>query len=157
MEPASEGLFRTFVQFRDEGQYHHRCMHCEKPVCVGNCQAEPKALSKSDYGPVLYDPQKCIGCQACVESCPYGVPQYFAKTSKIVKCSMCADKVGRGQPPACVTVCPSGVFKFGERAPLLKEAKALAAKRKLHLYGEKTSVFILTKLPPAKLGYPKEA
>ena len=160
-EEGAMGLMRTHVicNENDEGPYHYRCMHCEKPKCVDVCQAEPKALSKSPYGAVLYDEKKCIGCQACVEECPFGVPQFNKKTDKIVKCSMCAHRTGQGIPPVCVDVCITDAMKFGEFDKIAAEAKARAAKEKLYLYGDKeaggTSLFILTRKNPAAVGYPK--
>jgi Fe-S-cluster-containing dehydrogenase component len=52
------------------------CMHCEKPACKAACDAMgAKAISKNDFGVVLIDYDKCIGCGNCVAACPYGVPQ----------------------------------------------------------------------------------
>jgi len=53
------------------------CMHCEKPSCKAACDAVgAKAISKNQYGVVLIDYNKCIGCGHCAAVCPYGVPQY---------------------------------------------------------------------------------
>jgi Fe-S-cluster-containing dehydrogenase component len=53
------------------------CMHCEQPACKAACDAVgAKAISKNEYGVVLIDYDKCIGCGHCVATCPYGVPQY---------------------------------------------------------------------------------
>ena len=53
------------------------CMHCDKPACKAACDAiGAKAISKNQFGIVLVDYDKCIGCGNCVAVCPYGVPQY---------------------------------------------------------------------------------
>ena len=53
------------------------CMHCEDPPCQLVCDAiGVKAISKNEFGVVLIDYDKCIGCQYCAAVCPYGVPQY---------------------------------------------------------------------------------
>ena len=53
------------------------CMHCEKPACKAACDAVgAKAISKNEFGVVLIDYDKCIGCGHCVAVCPYGVPQF---------------------------------------------------------------------------------
>ena len=53
------------------------CMHCENPSCKAACDAVgAKAISKNQYGVVLIDYNKCIGCGYCAAVCPYGVPQY---------------------------------------------------------------------------------
>ena len=52
------------------------CMHCEHPSCKAACDAVgAKAISKNEYGVVLIDYDKCIGCGYCAAVCPYGVPQ----------------------------------------------------------------------------------
>lgn len=56
------------------------CMHCENPPCKLACDAiGVHAISKNEFGVVLIDYDKCIGCQYCVATCPYGVPQYNAE------------------------------------------------------------------------------
>lgn len=52
------------------------CMHCEHPSCKMACDAVgAKAISKSAFGVVTIDYDKCIGCGYCASVCPYGVPQ----------------------------------------------------------------------------------
>ena len=52
------------------------CMHCEKPACKAACDhVGAKAISKNQFGVVLVDYDKCIGCGYCAAVCPYGVPQ----------------------------------------------------------------------------------
>ncbi|MEN6475704.1 MAG: 4Fe-4S dicluster domain-containing protein [Syntrophaceae bacterium] len=156
-DQAAKGLFRTFVQINDDGLYQKRCMHCIDPDCVANCPG--KALTKSDYGTVLYDAKKCIGCQTCVHVCKFHVPQFDAETRKIVKCSMCSHRINEGKVPACVEVCPTGALQFGEYNAMLEKAKTLAARNNLKIYGMKenggTHVFILAKTDPVTFGYPE--
>ena len=53
------------------------CMHCEHPPCKRVCDAiGVHAISKNEFGVVLIDYDKCIGCRYCAAVCPYGVPQY---------------------------------------------------------------------------------
>jgi Fe-S-cluster-containing dehydrogenase component len=53
------------------------CMHCENPPCKAACdEVGAKAISKNEFGVVLVDYDKCIGCGHCVAVCPYGVPQF---------------------------------------------------------------------------------
>ena len=149
-DQASKGLFRTFVQINDDGLYQKRCMHCLEPDCVENCPV--KALTKSEYGPVLYNAQKCIGCQTCVRVCKFHVPQFDADTKKIVKCSMCAHRISEDKKPACAEVCPTGALQFGEYEAMKKLAAKLAKEKKLKLYGYEenggTHLFVLAKEDP---------
>lgn len=51
------------------------CMHCERPSCKAACDfVGAKAISKNQFGVVLIDYNKCIGCGYCTAVCPYGVP-----------------------------------------------------------------------------------
>ena len=156
-DQASKGLFRTFVSINDGGLYQKRCMHCIDPQCVKNCPV--KALTKSDYGPVLYDAKVCIGCQTCVRVCPFHVPLFDEMTKKIVKCSLCAQRLGSGKQPACVEVCPTGALQFGEYGAMKTLALKRAKEKKLKLYGYDesggTHVFVLAKEDPVAAGYPK--
>lgn len=152
---AADGLFKTFVAINDGGLYHKRCMHCSAPECVKVCPVN--ALTKSEYGPVLYDREKCIGCQSCVKACPFSIPQYDAKTQKIVKCSLCAHRIAEGKETACAEACPTGAIQFGELKAMVAKAKEIAKKRKMTIYGlneaSGTSTFILIPGSPKNAGY----
>jgi Fe-S-cluster-containing dehydrogenase component len=156
---AAKGLFRTFVTTNDDGLYHKRCMHCIKAECVKNCPVN--ALTKSEYGPVLYSIDTCIGCKTCVKVCPFQVPLFDEATKKIVKCSLCAHRVGKGTQPSCVEACPTGALQFGENKAIMAMAQDLSKKRRLALYGLKeaggTTLLVLFDGNPVKAGYPSVA
>jgi formate dehydrogenase iron-sulfur subunit len=87
---------------------------------------------------------------------------YDEVQKKIIKCSMCAHRNFAGDKkaqPACVEVCPTGALSFGERDAMISEAKKIAAEAKLNIYGLEenggTSLLILTKEDPTKVGYPQ--
>ena len=109
------------------------CNHCEQPPCVPVCPA--KATFKRDDGIVLIDPEKCIGCGACIQACPYEQRFYVGKTEAAhpegplnyrnpaverspagvpVKCDFCFHRVDEGRQPACVETCPTGARIFGQ-------------------------------------------
>lgn len=157
---AANGNSRTLVYTRDDGQYHHRCMHCLEPVCVPNCPK--KALTKTEYGAVLWDANACVKCKTCVEKCPFHVPLFDQTKNEIVKCSMCAHRnfaQNKDAKPACVEVCPTSALEFGERGAIVAKAKKMAKDNKLNIYGLEenggTSLLILTKADPIALGYPQ--
>jgi formate dehydrogenase iron-sulfur subunit len=62
-------------------------------------------------------------------ACPFSIPKFeWSKPIPVLtKCTMCSTRLDRGDAPACVSVCPTGVMKFGEQDELLKEAKAIIA------------------------------
>ena len=91
------------------------CNHCADPACVKVCPV--KAISKeTEFGAVIVDSAKCIGCGACAYACPWGAPQYFEPLDKtamgtpehphMTKCDMCVDRLRAGLKPACVASCP---------------------------------------------------
>lgn len=154
---ASEGFLRRFVVIKDHGMYHFTCMHCQEPSCARACPTG--AIYKTAEGPVLYNPDKCIGCRSCVLACPFHVPQWDEKRKIIIKCTMCVDRLIDGLPPACVEACPTEAMKFGDYEQIVEEAKSLALERNLKIYGLEenggTSIILLTKEEPSKIGYPK--
>lgn len=156
---AAKGLFRTFVTTNDDGLYHKRCMHCIKAECVKSCPVN--ALTKSEYGPVLYSIDTCIGCKTCVKVCPFQVPLFDETTKKIVKCSFCAHRVGKGTQPSCVEACPTGALQFGEGKEVMARAQDLSKKKRLTLYGLQeaggTMLLVLFDGNPVKAGYPSVA
>ncbi len=95
------------------------CNHCEQPICAEVCPT--RATARRADGIVLIDPHKCIGCRYCSWACPYGAPQYDDETGRMTKCTLCADDLAAGLPPACVAACPLRALDFGPRAEL--EAK----------------------------------
>ncbi|SHE29608.1 4Fe-4S dicluster domain-containing protein [Desulforamulus putei] len=137
-----------------------QCLHCQDAACASACFA--KALQKTKDGPVIYYPHLCVGCRYCMIACPFNVPKYeWDKTFPLVsKCQMCSTKVAKGEAPACVSVCPAGVFKYGERDEILKEAKATIARDSKYVqevYGEKqaggTSWLYISDVPFEQLGF----
>ncbi|WRS30109.1 4Fe-4S dicluster domain-containing protein [Actinomycetaceae bacterium MB13-C1-2] len=109
------------------------CQHCENPPCVPVCPTGA-TYKRDEDGVVLIDYDKCIGCGACVEACPYdGVrtrnsdeithanpfalgnysvqPQEPATVSK---CTFCEQRLREDRLPACVEVCPARARFFGD-------------------------------------------
>lgn len=137
-----------------------QCMHCKEPGCVSSCFA--KAFQKTEAGPVVYYPNNCVGCRYCMLACPFKIPKFeWDKTIPVItKCVMCSNRIAKGQQPACVSVCPTNVMKFGDRDHLLAEAKELVSKDARyvqHIYGEEeaggTSWIYVSDTPFEQLGF----
>lgn len=47
------------------------CNHCTDAPCVEACPTEPKAMFKTEDGITMHNDERCIGCRACQEACPY--------------------------------------------------------------------------------------
>ena len=139
----------------------HQCLHCKDPACVTACLS--KAFQKTEEGPVVYYPGNCIGCRYCMIGCPFDIPKFEWDSPLPVmsKCMMCYGRVTKGESPACVSVCPTNVMKYGDHDELLAEAKDIVAKENSkyikHIYGEKeaggTSWIYISDTPFDKLGF----
>jgi formate dehydrogenase beta subunit/formate dehydrogenase gamma subunit len=101
-----------------------QCMHCADPGCLRACPA-PGAIVQYENGIVDVNPDRCIGCGMCQMGCPFDVPRYQAKTSKMSKCTLCIDRVQVGLEPACIKACPTGCLQFGTKEDMV----ALGQKR----------------------------
>ena len=97
------------------------CRHCAEPPCEAACQE--KAISRTTDGVVLVDQEKCIGCNLCLEACPFGAPQ-FGDDDKMQKCTMCPQRVSLGMPTACEHLCPTGAIRSGTRREISKWKRA---------------------------------
>ena len=47
------------------------CNHCTDAPCVTACPVTPKAMFKTPDGITMHDQERCIGCRACQNACPY--------------------------------------------------------------------------------------
>jgi formate dehydrogenase iron-sulfur subunit len=150
----------------DRASMVYHCMHCDEPDCLSACPVG--AYSKREDGPVLYNPDVCIGCRYCMNACPFGVPHFdydkgIIDGAFVDKCTMCPQRIDNGLEPACAATCPTDALLFGEREDLLKEAHARIAahldRYVDHVYGETenggTSYLILSHVPFDELGLPK--
>ncbi len=88
------------------------CQHCENPPCIEVCPTG--ATTKLDDGTVVIDPDECIGCQACVPVCPYGVRYLNEDKGVVEKCSLCHDKLEQDLLPQCVMQCCGRARFFGD-------------------------------------------
>jgi Fe-S-cluster-containing dehydrogenase component/formate-dependent nitrite reductase membrane component NrfD len=114
------GQFRTWVKYVESGEFPAttrdfgvmRCNHCTDAPCVKICPTE--ALFKRDDGIVDFDNERCIGCKACMQACPYDAIYLDAETNTAAKCNFCAHRVDEGLEPACVVVCPTHSIWVGD-------------------------------------------
>lgn len=89
------------------------CNHCADPACVEACSTG--AMYRDDEsGIVLHNDSVCIGCQSCVEACPYGAPAYVESKKIVQKCDTCLKLRNQGEEPACVASCLMRCLHFGE-------------------------------------------
>lgn len=108
------GVFRTWVErfVKNDGINFFLpkiCNHCDNPTCVAACPV--KATYKRDDGLVLIDDEKCIGCGACIQACPYGARFLNPVKGVADKCTYCAHRIPE-KLPACVEACPTSARMF---------------------------------------------
>jgi formate dehydrogenase iron-sulfur subunit len=122
---------------------HSACFHCTDAACEKVCPED--AISYTEFGSVVVDHDKCVGCGYCVQNCPFEVislATYKDKNGdeyrKASKCTLCTDRIEEGMQPACVTTCHPGAMQFGEKEEMLK----LAEKRLREIKGKYPNAMI---------------
>ncbi len=114
------GVFRTWVKYIERGEFpdirRHfsvlRCNHCTDAPCVEICPVQ--ALYKREDGIVDFDTERCIGCKACLNACPYDALYIDPQSHTAAKCNFCAHRVDVGLKPACEVVCPAEAIISGD-------------------------------------------
>lgn len=113
------GYCRDWVTETVDGSYPNveielrseRCNHCDNSPCVRCCPTGASHIE--DGGIVLVTHSECIGCGACIQSCPYEA-RYSHPDGYVDKCTFCIHRVRKGENPACVSVCPTKCMYFGD-------------------------------------------
>lgn len=110
------------------------CMHCKNAPCLSACPTG--ATYRRNDGVIALDTEKCLGCRACMQACPYqarsfvwGQSYYYDsqagtpfeakakekyETGTTAKCTFCAHRLERGMKPACVKTCIAQARFFGD-------------------------------------------
>lgn len=135
------GVFRTWVPYKVVGKYPNvkkqfmprLCNHCDNPPCVRACPVGA-TYKVEDGGFVLQNYDRCIGCKACMASCPYNARFMLPKsrtytdiTSVVDKCTFCHHRVTQGLAPACVQTCIGRARIFGDINDPKSEVSKLVA------------------------------
>ncbi|MFZ3599036.1 4Fe-4S dicluster domain-containing protein [Streptomyces sp. BH104] len=115
------------------------CKHCTHAACLDVCPTG--ALFRTEFGTVVVQEDVCNGCGYCVPACPYGVIEQRPSDGRVFKCTLCYDRLGAGQEPACAKACPTESIQFGpldelrERAALRVDELHKAGVPEAQLYG----------------------
>ncbi|MFB6155773.1 MAG: 4Fe-4S dicluster domain-containing protein [Haloferacaceae archaeon] len=114
------GVNKTWVKYIEKGEFPNtnrnfsvmRCNHCNDSPCTDVCPVT--ALWEREDGIVDFDSERCIGCKACMQGCPYDALYIDPETSTAAKCNYCSHRVDAGREPACVVVCPEDAIIAGD-------------------------------------------
>ncbi|GAA3874333.1 4Fe-4S dicluster domain-containing protein [Streptomyces sp. NPDC003631] len=106
------------------------CKHCTHAACLDVCPTG--SLFRTEFGTVVVQEDICNGCGYCVPACPYGVIEQRPDDGRAFKCTLCYDRLGAGQEPACAKACPTESIRFGP----LDELRERAALRVDQLHKE---------------------
>ena len=88
------------------------CFHCEEPWCMAVCPTDAIKKRKED-GIVFVEAKLCVGCKACIDACPWRVPQWDESSGKVLKCDYCRERIDADEKPACVAACTAHALSFG--------------------------------------------
>ncbi|SFG18889.1 ferredoxin-like protein [Oribacterium sp. WCC10] len=93
---GKDGMYnQNFTYFPDT------CRQCKVPACGEACPQG--AIYADSRGIRMVDQDKCVGCGACHEACPWHMPTVNPETHKSSKCIQCG---------ACVAGCPAGALQI---------------------------------------------
>jgi Fe-S-cluster-containing dehydrogenase component/formate-dependent nitrite reductase membrane component NrfD len=128
------GVNRCWVKTVEKGRFPDSrrfffpvlCNQCEDAPCVRICPT--RALYRRRDGIVDLHGDRCIGCRACMEACPYDQLFIDPNTRTAEKCNFCANRVENQLLPACVSVCPTECRIFGDLEDPLSEVARIVAR-----------------------------
>jgi protein NrfC len=102
-----------------------QCRQCVDPKCVEACPTDALFVDKEHGNIRRIDETKCIGCESCIEACPYTPSRsiWDGDEEHALKCDLCLDtpfwnqEGGPGGKQACVELCPLGALKLTKEIP----------------------------------------
>ena len=101
--------------------------HCDDAPCVEICPTG--ALFRREDGIVDFDRERCIGCKACMNGCPYDALYIDPRSDTAAKCNFCAHRVDVGLKPSCEIVCPTESILSGDLDDPGSEVSRIVATR----------------------------
>ena len=157
------GVFWCKVLEKETGKYPKvrrlfipvLCNHCADPPCEKVCPTGATFIDEQGF--VQIDARRCMGCSACILACPYdartlveeerfyfpdtpiphGVDELRGQKGVVQKCTFCAERLQRGEVPACVEACPTSCRIFGDvNDPNSEVAQAIQKERCFRLLEE---------------------
>ena len=114
----------SFAKFPEDLELA-QCRQCVDPKCVEACPADALHIDEESGNVRRIDEEKCIGCESCIEACPFTPPRtvWDEGDEHALKCDLCIDTPhwnetgGPSGHQACVELCPLGALKFTREIP----------------------------------------
>lgn len=100
------------------------CLQCGEPKCAENC---PTGALSRENGVVRLNAEKCVSCQVCVTSCPFGAIFVHDDLDTPLKCDLCDGD------PECVKECPKQALLFQPQHTLGQAHRKETALRYTHM------------------------
>lgn len=85
------------------------CRQCAEAFCAEACP-EGALARRPDTCAIVLDEARCVGCQLCLDACPYGSIIWDAEKGLPLKCDLCQGR------PECAHMCPTGAVVVGDAA-----------------------------------------
>jgi carbon-monoxide dehydrogenase iron sulfur subunit len=131
MKSGEVAFYRIHVETAGGKSIPIHCNQCEDAACVAACPTG--ALHrKPGQVPVFTNDERCIGCHMCVAACPFGVITVNRQGKGVLRCDLCAERLGEGKGPACAVACTTHALQFvldedDNRSKRRKAARKLVA------------------------------
>lgn len=102
----------------------NQCRQCPYPSCVDACPTQAMHADP-ETGVRLVAEEKCIGCERCIEACPFTPSrvQWNYEDKNAQKCDLCLntpywdEEGGPNGRQACIEVCPMKALTFTRQIP----------------------------------------
>lgn len=127
---ANPSLSRIQVNANPYGKFPfdtsiNQCHQCVFPACVDACPTGANHVDTKHGNVRMIDDSKCIGCERCIEACPYTPSrvQWNFQEKHAQKCDLCVDtpywdeEGGPAGKQICVESCPMKAISFISATP----------------------------------------
>ncbi len=98
------------------------CHQCRKPPCAESCPMDA-IIKDVDTGIVKINYDECIGCETCIQACPFGA--ISALQDKVVKCELC------GGDPQCIRYCATETIKYIDASEANQKQRVKGAEKSM--------------------------
>ena len=111
------------IKWENEGFYLPMfCQHCDEPLCEAVCPVNAVERNE-ELGSLSVNHEACIGCKACISTCPLGGVAFHDKEGKVLRCDLCDGD------PTCIKYCDTKAIKYIDNSLVHIRKKRSAAEK----------------------------